>query len=87
MFFPIKSNFELARLRSLMSPFMVNIQKCFNFTEHDGAVRERIVDGVINSIDQIVDPELLDGLNQIMMRPGNITLCHEHDALRQISLR
>ena len=87
MFFPIMSNLELARLRSLMSPFMVNIQKCFDFTEHVGFVKERVFDDVINSIDPFVDPELLDGLNQVVTQPENITLGHEHDALCQISLR
>ena len=89
MFYPIEDQAELARLRSLMSPFMISIQKCFSTTEYQdpNQQKEQIFDDVINSISPIVDPELLNGLNQIIAQPENSTIGLEQGALRQISRR
>ena len=92
MFYPVEDQAELARLRSLMSPFMISIQKCFsqtgvNLDQHPNQQKEQIFDDVINSISPIVDPELLNGLNQIIAQPENSTIGLEQGALRQISRR
>ena len=87
MFYPIEDEFELATLRSLISPFMINIQKCFSTSFLDRHERGRIVDDVINSISPVVDRALLNSLNRIIGQPENRTLCLEQGALRQISLR
>ena len=87
MFYPIEDPAELTRLRSLMTPFMLNIQKCFTTTNLDQQQRARICDEILNSISPVVDPELLNGLNQIIGQPENRTLGLEQSALRQISLR
>ena len=86
MFYPIEDQAELMRLRSLMSPFMINIQKCFDprVVPDD---REQIFNDVINSISSVVDPALLNGLNQVITHPENRTLDLEQRALRQISIR
>ena len=81
MFYPIEDEAELARLRLLMSPFMVNIQKCFSTSESDQEQQELILIDVINSISPVIDPELLNGLNQISQREfsvstGTIILFH-----------
>ena len=102
MFYPIEDQAELARLRSLMSPFMISIQKCFSTdrTQLDQAQlgrssivdlyrgeKEKIFDDVIRSISSLVDPRLLNGLNQIITKPENRTPGLEQGALRQISIR
>ena len=94
MFFPIENVTELARLRSLMSPFMTNIQKCFDVRNHSTILKEnvvdqkeRIADDVINSVSSFVEPELLNGLNRIIAKPRNRTLGLEQNALRQMSIR
>ena len=87
MFYPVEDQAELARLRSLMSPFMINIQKCFSTTHLDRQQRSRFCNDVIDSISPVVNPELSNGLNQIIAKPENRTLCLEQSALRQISLR
>ena len=87
MFYPIEDETELATLRSLISPFMTNIKKCFSpeylFTQE----REQICDDVINSSSPAVNPALLTYLNQVIAHPENRTLGLEQGALRQISLR
>ena len=70
-----------------MSPFMINIQKCFDHTKLNRNQKEQIVDDVITSISSFIAPELLNGLNQIIVQPENTTLGLERDALRQISIR
>ena len=70
-----------------MSPFMIKIQKCFTTTNLDQQERVRICDEILNSISPVVDPELLNGLNQIIGQPENRTLDLEQRALRQISIR
>ena len=87
MFMPIEEASELARLRSFMSPFMINIQKCFDSKELSQTEIKQICDDVINSISPFVDPELLNCLNQILTRPESRTLGLEHGAFRQISIR
>ena len=87
MFYPIEDQAEIARLRSSMSPLMISIQKCFSPKSLFQVQREQICDDVINSISPVVDPELLNGLNQIITQVENETLGLERDALRQISLR
>ena len=87
MFYPIEDQAELTRLRSFMSPFMVNIQKCFTTTDLDLQQRSRICNDVIDSISPVFDPELSNGLNQIIAKPENRTLGLEQGALHQISLR
>ena len=87
MFYPIEDEIKLATLRSLLSPFMVTIQKCFTTESLLRAQIERIVNDVINSISPVIDPVLLNGLNQIITKPENRTLGLEQSALRQISLR
>ena len=89
MFYPIEDQAELERLRSLMSPFMINIQKCFSNMNLNlnRDQKEQITDDVIRTISRFVDPALLNGLNQIIAQPENSTIGLEHDALRQISRR
>ena len=87
MFYPIEDQAELGRLRSFISRFMSNIQKCFPTKTLSQHQTQQICDDVINSISPFVDPELLNGLNQIIAQPENRTLGLEQGALRQISLR
>ena len=87
MFYPIENQAELARLRSMMSPFMINIQKCLNPKVLIQPQRERVFHDVIFSVSPVVDLELLNSLNQIIAQPENTTLSLEQSALRQISLR
>ena len=87
MFYPIEDQAELERLRSLMSPFMINIQKCFSNMNLNRDQKEQITDDVIRTISRFVDPALLNGLNQIIAQPENSTIGLEQDALRQISRR
>ena len=84
---PIENNTELTKLRSLMSSFMINIQKCFDSKELSQTKIKQICDDVINTTSPVVDPELLNCLNQIFARPENRTLGLEHDLVRQISIR
>ena len=87
MFYPIEDQTELVRIRSFMSPFMINIQKCFSPKELYGHQKEQICDDVLNSINSAVNPALMTGLNGIIEKPENRTLGLEQGALRQISLR
>ena len=87
MFYPGEDQAELTRLRSFMSSFMINIQKCFSTPNLDKQQRVQICDEILNSISPVVDPELLNGLNQIIGQPENRTLGLEQNALHQISLR
>ena len=87
MVYPIEDPAELTRLRSLMSPFMINIQKCFTTKNLNYQQQARIHYEILDSISPVVDPELLNGLNQIIGQPENRTLDLEQRALRQISIR
>ena len=86
-FFPIEDVAELTELRALMSPFMNNVAKCGEYSGNDDDERENIVNELIRTASSTINQELVDRLNQAMIRPENRTLNVEHDRLRAMNIR
>ena len=88
-FFPIEDEAELTQLRALLSPFMQHVRKCgeMNGNYRLADARGRIIDDIINTASSDVDPDLIDGLSRVMVRPENQTLNAEHKLLRGINRR
>ena len=65
---------------------MNNVRKCAEFNG-DYAGRQRIVNDIINTASSAVNQELIDRLNQVMIRAENGTINAEHDRLRAMNIR
>ena len=86
-FFPIENPSALTRLRSLLSPFMKNIQNCYQDGEIRRPERSHICEDVINTASSWVNPELKNELNQLICQPSNNSLKLEHRALENFNIR
>ena len=86
-FFPIEDEAELIQLRDLLSPFLQNVRKCGKYDGNVDYERRRICGDIINAASSAVDTELVDRLNQVMIRGENGTINLEHDRLRGMNVR
>ena len=88
-FFPIESQEELKTLRSLMTPFMKNICRCYETKEiYEEEEKKRICDEIIRTASSYVNPELKRKLDCIIFQVGsNNTLKIQQEDLENFSLR
>ena len=87
-FFPIESEEELETLRSLMTPFMKNICRCYKTEYIDDKEKERICDDIISTTSSYVNPELKKKLDRVIFQvQSNNTLKLQQQDLENITLK
>ena len=87
-FFPIENTEELKKLRSLMTPFMKNICRCYETKKIEKKERKRICDDIINTASSYVNPELKKKLDHVIFELGsNKTLKLQQEDFENISLK
>ena len=87
-FFPIENTEELKKLRSLMTPFMKNISRCYETKHIDGEEKKRICKDIINTASSYVNPELKKKLDDVIFQiESNNTLKLQQEDLQNISLK
>ena len=85
-FFPIESREELQELRSLMTPFMKNVCRCYETEEIEKEERKRICDGIINTASSYVNSELKKKLDHVILNSIDFLKLQLKD-LENISLK
>ena len=87
-FFPIENEKELKKLRSMMTPFMRNIRRCYETAKIEKEEKKRICDGIIRTASSHVEPKLKQLLDHIIFQLGsNNTLKLQQQDLENISLK
>ena len=85
--FPIEDSDTLKRLRSLLSPFLKNVQRCFDGVVLAQDEKNQLCNDILKTLSSDIEPELVFSINQYVNRPENRTLVREQNALEQMSIR